>query len=464
MIYALGSIVGKAVGLVMVPILTRLLSPAEYGRVDVLTTLGSSAISALLLGMDVAATRLFFDVADQSARKRLLATWCALAGVIVVPFGLGLILFASNVSEVLFSTANYGPAVAAVGLVTVFGTYHHIALTTLRAMRRPGLFATISAATLALNAALVIWLLLAWNNGVTAVIAGFAISLMAAGSLGLFLARDQFGGRPGGQEARSLLRLGLPLAPAIAAAWGAEFANRAILLGTSGPEDVALLAIALRIASVAGLAVAGFQLAWQPHAFAGGSSPSALARLALDSRRILIGVAGLVGCLGLLAPEIVAVAGGSAYVDAIPAVGVSLVGAFAGALYLVTSMPSALARRMGDLGVASTVGVVVSVGANSLLAPSWGAAGTATALALSPVVAAITAHRYGSKRVVVPIRWTRLLPVLGLVAAVTMLATIPEGGLPRELRILLGALVLITLVTEGTLGEVVRYIRGRAWS
>lgn len=460
-VYALGSLLGKAVGLVMLPILTRLLSPADYGRVDVLGTLGSAAISALLLGMDVAATRLFFDADGSSARGRLLATWCAIAGVIVVPFGAGMMFFSGTLSEILFATKAYAPAVASVGLVTVFGTYHHIALTTLRAAGRPGLFAAVSAGTLLLNAALAVWLLVSWDDGVTSVIASLAVSLFAAGAVGLFLVRDQIRGEPGRQEFRSLLRLGLPLAPAVAAGWAAEFANRAILLTAGGPQQVAYLAVALRIASIAGLAVVGFQLAWQPHAFAGGTSQAALSRLALDGRRFLVGVAAAVAFLALAAPEVLATLGGPGYGDALAAVGVSLVGALAAALYLVTSMPSALARRMSDLGIASTAGVVVSVAANAALVVEWGAFGTAVALMLGPLTAAVTAYGLGSRHMVMPVQWARVVPMLVLVVAVALVATLPPDGPPLGIRLLMGAVVILALSTEGTLGEVLRYMRRR---
>jgi O-antigen/teichoic acid export membrane protein len=208
--------------------------------------------------------------------------------------------------------------------------------------------------------------------------------------------------------------------------------------------------------------VVGFQLAWQPHAFAAGSSPGALARLAVDARRILVGVAAAVAFLALLAPEVLETVGGSAYRDALPALGLSLIGALATALYLVTSLPSALARRMIDLGIASTVGVAISVIANAALATRWGAAGTATALLLSPLTAAGIAYALGSRRLVLPIRWGGLSLTMLLVTFTTLVATLPSGAAPLWIRVLLGVVVLLVLTAEGTLGEVLRYVQQRA--
>jgi hypothetical protein len=186
-----------------------------------------------------------------------------------------------------------------------------------------------------------------------------------------------------------------------------------------------------------------------------------LATLAVDARRILVGITGLVTLIGLLAPEILVVAGGGRYIDALPAVGVSLVGVFGSGAYLVASMPSALARRMGDLGFASAVGVVVSLAVNAVLARPLGATGTAMALAVGPLLSAVLVYTLGSRYMALPMKWLPLLPVLAVLIAATMLVTLPPGGLPREVRILIALLAIGVLVGEGTLLEAVNYFRRR---
>ena len=66
----------------MLPFLTRILGPAEFGRLDVLNALVSAAVLTLLLGLDVAATRLAFDI-DATARGRLFSTWYLINAITV---------------------------------------------------------------------------------------------------------------------------------------------------------------------------------------------------------------------------------------------------------------------------------------------------------------------------------------------------------------------------------------------
>ncbi|TMD28861.1 MAG: hypothetical protein E6I94_07775, partial [Chloroflexi bacterium] len=78
-VFAFGSVVGKAVGFLMLPILTRALTPSGFGSMDVLISLESAVAAPLLVGLDVATVRLYFDQPDGAARARLIGTSYAIA-------------------------------------------------------------------------------------------------------------------------------------------------------------------------------------------------------------------------------------------------------------------------------------------------------------------------------------------------------------------------------------------------
>lgn len=460
-VYAFGSIVGKGVGLVMLPILTRWLTVAEYGRMDVLSTLGSACISGFLLGIDVAVTRLFFDAASIRERRQLLGTWLVLTGAVVLPVGFGLIILSADIARLLFGAEGDSTAVAYVGLMTIFGTYQVVALTVLRAIRRPGTYALLSAGVLLLNAILAVLLLRSGADHVAAIMAALAASLGIGGLVGLWTVRDSVIGAPSRRCAVALLRVGLPLAPAVLATWAAEFFNRTILLTSAGTQQVAVFAVGLRIASIASLVVAGFQLAWYPHAFAMGSSQVALDRLAVEARRIVVGVAAIATLVALAAPAIVVLATGSGYQASVAVVGFSLLGVVANATFLVASLPRAMAMTMGAIGAASLVGIVVGVIANFLLAPAMGAQGTAFAISLGPVIATSVLMIAGGRGPILRIPIRRLGLTVGSLGFIIIVATHTSASeSPVATACLAGATVGV-LVAEGTLLDGMRYLTRR---
>lgn len=460
-VFALGSFAGKVVAVLMLPVLTRLLPTSDFGRLDVLSTLLTALVSALLLGLDTAAVRLVFDRQVAHEQRQLLATWLALAVVIVSPATLALIVWRQSFSHLILHDGNSGTAIALVGVAALCSTLQYVTLTVLRIHRRSATFAGLTAGTVAGSAVLAIALLLAWERGLAAVIAAYAITFACAAAFGFVLVGRELAARPSRHAARMLLTVGLPLAPGVVALWGAEFAHRAILLAAAGPSQVAFFSVAVRFGSVGVLVATGYQLGWQPHTFARGTSPEALNRVGAEARQIVVAVCGLVTMLALVSPELVRIVSGRSYEPALPAVGWSLLLAVGLALYQAASMPSALATALGDLGLASGLGVCAAIAANVALAHRFGSAGTAAAVALGQVAAAAIAAALGRRRLSVPVPWPRLAGVTAVTAAVTLLVTLPDGGLSLPGRVAIGLAAAVVFAAEGTWIRIARYATER---
>jgi O-antigen/teichoic acid export membrane protein len=439
-IYASGSVAGKAIGLLLLPVVTRVLGPADFGRLDVLSTLQSAATSILLLGLDTGATRLYPDL-DEDGRRAMFGSWLRLTAMVVVPLTLALALFRTPVSEALFDSPAYGGAVAFTALAILGATVQLVALTILRNHGRAPAYAVVSAGSLAVNGVLVVTLL-ALGHGVTAVLGAMAASMTLGGIVGLLVAGRSSIGRADPALRRRLLALGLPLLPAMAATWVAEFANRAILLRASGPVEVGYFSVAARFASVALLVVVGFQTAWQPRAFADGADePAALQRIADDGRRILAAVALAVVGLAVASPELVRLAAGERFDAALPAVGLSLVFALGLAAYHVVTMPSALSRRMRDLSVAAAVAAGVGIVLNLWWAPMGGSGATAAAVAVGQFAGVGVGIALARHQAPVPYAWGPMAAITAAAAAAALLATLPDGGAPLLLRVVVATVV-----------------------
>ena len=435
----------------MLPILTRLLSPDEYGRLDLLSTLASAGISGLLVGLDTASLRLAVDPGTSSAgRRKVVGAWAVLASLIVAGPATVLVIYRQPVSEMLFGGSQWSLAVAAVGITIVVGTWNVLGLTLLRIKGSPGRYAAISAGTLVLNAALALVALLVWRRDATAVLAALAVAWAVGAGVAVAAAGRQMLGRPTTADIRRLLALALPLAPAVAATWAGEFANRAIVFSVAGSEALAYLSVGLRFASLVGLAVVGYQLAWQPQAYAAGTSPTARATTGLTGRRIIVTVAACTVVIASLAPELVPLVSGTGYEPAVPLVGLASLVQLATAISLVCSMPSALARRMRDLGVAGVAGVGASILLNFALTPAAGPAGSLVALALGQLVGAGVAWRLGSRHVNLCIPWQRMSVV---VVVATVAVGLPVALGQHELGVRLAGIVATaaTIAWEGSI-------------
>ena len=73
-VYGLVSATRSLVGLLLVPIYTRVFLPGDYGQIDTLTTLVAFLTLAATLGMDTAAALYFYDNEGDEDRGRMITT------------------------------------------------------------------------------------------------------------------------------------------------------------------------------------------------------------------------------------------------------------------------------------------------------------------------------------------------------------------------------------------------------
>ena len=387
LVFGIGALVGKAIGFVMLPVLTRALPPDEFGRVDVLMTLGSALISTFLFGVDVAAIRAAADL-GKAGRSSLFGSWYAISLGITVPVALALAALGGILSGVLFGTSAYSHAFTLVGLVLVLGTLQVIGLGVLRVAGRAVRYAAVSALTLAIYAVLALVLLAVWDKSAATVLTAYAIALGVGVVFGIVATRDISFGRPNQRAALALLRLGVPIAPAVIATWVGDFAGRAILIGSSGATEVGYLAVALRFTSIAALVVTAIQLAWQPHAFAIAGDAGGAGRVRSEVPLIVSVVVFSAVVVASLAPEVLQLASGSEYAPARAVIGMALIGVIAGAILMVESTGAVIGRATGAVGIAGSVGVLGAIVLNLGLSPVFGAVGTGAALAAGQFIGA----------------------------------------------------------------------------
>ena len=106
--------------------------------------------------------------------------------------------------------------------------------------------------------------------------------------------------------------------------------------------------------------------------------------------------------VGIFAPEAVRIVAGPDYAAAIPAVGWSCVYAMFFGLFQILSLPTALDRRLGGVGIANGITAAVSVTGTLLLASHYGASGAMGSIAVggsdSCLVVTATSRRGSSLR------------------------------------------------------------------
>ena len=384
--YALGGFAYKAVAFLSVPILARVLLPAQLGLLDVAVLIALVVSVTASAGLENAVARL--DAVGADAGE----LWAS-AGTIVlggaVLLGVAGFLLANPISRLLTGSDVHADVVVAGVVYGCVLTFSLTAQNAIRVRRRPRRYAAYgfaivvgemaAALSLAVAGASVPIIVLGWT---------FASAIGAAVLIALEVPRPS---APSAHTIRRLLAYGIPLVPATLVWIIGDLGVRGIVAHEATIASLGLFGLATRLTSPIQLLVVGFGLAWHPFIYTAAAGRTR--DLAVDAATRLAAALGVVAILlTVLAPELVAVIAGPGYegaVNVVPGLAAGMV--LFGLITLSTAVLGA-GYRLGPVVAASIGGAALQVAAAWFLVPSFGfaVAGLSVALGYALTAALLT--------------------------------------------------------------------------
>jgi O-antigen/teichoic acid export membrane protein len=447
LLYGLGSAGSRSTSVVLVPVLTRALSPADYGRLDLDVSTMFFLAMVLTLGIDVAVWRLFFDLRSERERHDLIVTALAIQAAVCLP--VTALLMASTGIWVPTVTGQPGQsanvrllllAVPMSVLTTTFGTM-------LRARFQVWRFNTLTLLSFSIIVVTTVVAMTTGHRSVTAAVVASVVGYAASMVLGTVMLVSNGRGHFSVPLARGLLRFGVALIPAALALWTLPLSSRFVLAHLVGPTAVAQYGVAAKFAAVPMLAIGAFQSAWGPFALSIMNRPDAARVYARVFALMMVAGATLTAALAVVTPPLIRVALTSAYLPAAPLVAWLTLGTVFTGLHFVTSIGPTIVKRPGVITVALVAGAAVALFGTLILVPVLGAEGAAIANAVGLGLSAYLPSRLTRRSY--PVAYS-LRPVLAPLAAATAFAFLGThltlSSTPADLAMRLGLLVLYAVV------------------
>lgn len=175
-IYFVGNILRYGVSFVMLPIYTRVLTPADYGTLELLSMVID--FSGIIFGLRIgeAIFRFYLEHDEREKKNQVISTSLILTFILNM-VGLSIILSLSGVIDrFLFNGGNYQLLLGLFSLTLIFGSMVEIPMTFIRAQQRPWLFVSMSTIKLALQLFLNIYFVVFRQMGVAGVIVSSVIT------------------------------------------------------------------------------------------------------------------------------------------------------------------------------------------------------------------------------------------------------------------------------------------------
>jgi O-antigen/teichoic acid export membrane protein len=382
LVYGLGNMLLQAAGMLLLPLYTRFLSPAEYGNLEVVIRIGETiAVCLLFNGLRQVLLMLHGQSESEAERRSLARTAVAVVAGFVAVGG----LLAFTVSELLASLLRVEDSgLLRLGVLTAMADSAFAVLMTLVQARTQSVFFVTVTFTQFLGR-LVLCLLLVAGMGWGArgvLIASLVSSSLCAAALAI---RELCGGsaRMDMAGARKMLGFALPFLVCGLGFTVLNYGDRLFLLPWAGEHEVGLYAFGYKLALVVTVFARGpLLMVWGPSMYQlarGADAPEVFGRAftRIQAAYVFVGLG-----LCLLLDEAIAVLGGAAYAEAAAVVPVVVLAYFFlgtadlrdGAFYL---------RQRGDLkGWVALASSALMLALYALLIPPWGAAGAAWATLL----------------------------------------------------------------------------------
>jgi O-antigen/teichoic acid export membrane protein len=268
LVYGLGGVISKAIPLVMVPIITRLMpSSFYYGMDDLTNTIISLFTSIAVMGMYDALFRLFFDKEDQDYRKSL----CSSAFVftmIMAGFVSGImVLLREPISQLFYSDPSYGNLVMLAAIGVFVGATNSIMVAPTRMKNQKAAFLITNALVSCVSYGISIPLLLNGYYLIALPIAGILASVL--GELAYyFMNRSYFSFKNvNWRYIKSMVAIGLPLLPNFLFYWVFNSSDKVMITNMLGANEEGLYAIASKFGQASQLIYTAFAGGWQYFAF-----------------------------------------------------------------------------------------------------------------------------------------------------------------------------------------------------
>jgi O-antigen/teichoic acid export membrane protein len=434
-IYGLGGIVSRVLAVLLLPLYTSYLSPADYGRIETLVAGAAVLVILLRMGISSAFFRFYFDSKDRAHRLVVVRTsfWftigMATLGLVVVE------LLAGSISTVLFGTNTEADLVRAAA-VGIWAQMNYEQLTSLfRVEERSVAFVLASLANIVITVGATVLLVVALDKGPLGVLVGNFTGTLCVYVTLVAYRREQLGLQFDRKLLRAMNRFGLPLVPSALALWVTNFSDRFFLVKLADAHEVGLYSIGVRIASAVVLLLTAFRTAWPAFAYSIEDDAEARRTYGFVLTYLIAVVSWLSLTLGLLAPWIVRLLTTPSFYDGERVVAPLAFAGAAQAGYVVVAIGIGRVRRTQFNWVVTGAAAALNVALNLILIPPYGMMGAAIATVAAYSLMFLMMAVYAQRIYATPYQWRRVAIALTVAIALLVAGKLLDAPLPLAIAL-----------------------------
>lgn len=451
LIYGVSGIIGKMIGIFLVPIYTRLFSPEDYGIINLINIsfflIGILVVSAL----DNSFARWFYDSKEESDHKKSFAVYIWFQLIIATVLSLIIILSSPWISHTFFKEAGKPIYIILPALSLVANILPVALINWYRVQRKAVSTVIFTIAQTITSIGLTILFVIIFRWGIAGVFAALTISsslfsIVVIIQLKGWLSFSFFSKI----RLKVMLKFALPMIPAALSYWLLNNTDSYfILYFTKSTSEVGLFGIGAMMASLLSLFTGAFQQAWGPFAFSIIDNPDA--KKVYANVFLLFGyIMGLLAALLMLfAPEGLMIFTTPQYYDSAWVAGILGYNLILIGFSYIAIIGISIRKNTAPYGMAMLYATIITVILNFILIPRFGKEGSALATVIAQLIVPVYLFYIGQKVYPIPYRFAEVVVVvIVLLGIVVSIRFIQFDNLTMQIFIktIIALLMIVTVI------------------
>jgi O-antigen/teichoic acid export membrane protein len=429
-IYGAGEVANNALAFVLVPVYTRLLTPSQYGVLEVFNrTLEMLNIFAAV-GIGMAAMRSYFGREEGEGDASVFSTAMVFAVTNSLWMAAVLSAAAGLISQLLLGSTLYAWLFRLTFSLVIFEQGFGMVRTYLKATGRPVFYSVLSVSKYAATMGLIICFLFYLGKEVKYVLMATLIANVAFFVPSAAVLLSRIGLKVSWQGLKRMLVFGLPFVPGGVLLFILNNADRFLLIAMAGQNEAGLYALGYRMALVpVMLLLVPFQAAWGPFMMERGETPEGPGLFAVILSYLTAACCFASLLLALFAKEIIGIIAAPAFAGAYRVLPPVLLGYTFWVVSVVLDAGIYITRKTAWKPLLLATGAGTNIVLNLLLIPRLGMMGAAYATAAGFFVFVVCTAVVSARLFRVPYEWGKvLLSIAGAAGLYVVSVVVPVRG------------------------------------
>lgn len=284
LIYGIGGMLPKAIGFLLLPLYTRLLSPADYGILAFTSTLSAVIQIFFELGISGAITRFYYDFLD---RKNELRSYLGTIWIFLTALSFTLAILLSLFGDTLFTALFKETSFYPYGFLTIWISFFTVASTIplmlFRVREQPKYYVLMTVGRFLVMTLAIIYFVAVLRQGAAGSLRGQLLAGMLFFIPFTFITIRNSNWSIRSNYLKATLIFSLPLVPHLLSGWALSVSDRIILERYVSLDQLGLYSLGYRMAMILDILLTSINMAWSPYFFRLSASeedaPQTIARI-----------------------------------------------------------------------------------------------------------------------------------------------------------------------------------------